>query len=511
MIGRKQIQIKDNLFKMLDQLPVFVYIKAPDSSIPYGNSKFFEFFNNPKCCNCHKMTVSCETCESNLIFATLDPNKWIWGHCTNRTYVVERFEYDDISENTYLYSGIDISDIKQVEGVVHNIHAALASTYKVKKQVAASVCHEIRTPMNSILGMTQLLSKTELSSDQQKYVHILDLSSHTLLKFIDNMLDYFRLSANKSEKHEFDFNLTNTIHDINALIESRIDEKRLEYICHVESTVPNMLCGDENKLKQILINLLQNAMKFTEKGSIQLYVSKKKEDDSSVVVQFSVTDTGIGIPSYLQQDIFISFVQGNSHRKNEGIGLGLSICKQLVELMGGDIHVVSEEGFGSTFIVTLPFSKDSSISEKQEAIQAVDLLNQRSDIKLAILSVEDNVFNQEVINGFLPQHMITHVTTGNETLEILKHDMFDLILMDIQLPDMNGFELTRLIRNSIELDFIAHNIPIIAVSSDNTRGVREKCLDAGMDEFIAKPILYDHLYKIINKVIASSFNIQLKN
>ncbi|MBF0103389.1 MAG: response regulator, partial [Desulfobacterales bacterium] len=346
--------------------------------------------------------------------------------------------------------------------------------------ITGNICHEIRTPMNSIMGVTQLLRQTELTSQQEHYIQILERSSHTLLQFIDNTLDFFKLSTHRIEKNECIFNLKNTINDINNIMEYKIIEKKLQYTCYYETNIPDILIGDENKIKQIIINLLQNAVKFTEKGSIQLHVNLKKECEDSVILSFSVIDTGIGIPCSLQGDIFNMFVQGNSRHKNEGLGLGLSICKHLVELINAQIDLISEEGIGSTFMVTIPLGKTAY----QDDFFIDQHLCRRSDIdtKLRILSIEDNIFNQEVIKGFFKNHEPTTARTGNEALNILDDHMFDLILLDIHLPDMNGFELTKLIRSSNSINFPKHNIPIIGTSSDTQKGVREKCLDAGMTD-----------------------------
>jgi len=374
---------------------------------------------------------------------------------------------------------------------------------KAKQQFLSNMSHEIRTPMNAIIGFTKVVLKTELSARQKEYLTAIKMSGDALIVLINDILDLAKVDAGKMIFEKTPFKMALSISAMLHLFETKIQEKNLELVKEYDPQIPEVLVGDPVRLHQIILNLVSNAVKFTAKGKITVRVHLLSEDEKKVTIEFSVTDTGIGIPENKIGDIFKNFQQASSGtaRLYGGTGLGLAIVKQLVESQDGSIQVSSKVDEGSTFGFILSFQKTNAKAEFENEIAEPDTAIK--DVK--VLVAEDIALNQLLMKTLLDDFGFECAIAANGKIAIEKLQAlpYDIILMDLQMPEMNGFEATDYIRNILH-----SNIPIIALTADVTTVDLAKCKLVGMNDYIAKPVderlLYSKIVGLVKKLTPST-------
>lgn len=424
----------------------------------------------------------------------------------NHNLLIIKFPLLDAQNKIYGISGIgtDITERVRYQEELIEAKKIAEEAKKMQEQFLANMSHEIRTPMNGIQGMTDLLLETQLNDEQKDFTKTIKRSSDNLLVIINDILDFSKIKAGKLTIEKIDFKLNEVLENIKAIFRNRINEKELTMQLHVHEDVPATLKGDPYRLNQILTNLVGNAIKFTHNGNIDISISIQKKLSKEIVLNFIITDTGIGIETDKIKEIFESFTQASveTSRKYGGTGLGLTITRQLIEMQHGSISVESKINKGTTFKFSIPY--EYSKTDNPLFFAGKELKNYRSLLSgKKFLVAEDNEVNQKVIRHVLQKAggAVDIANNGLEAVSYLqKNKDYNLIIMDLQMPEMDGYAATKYIRNVMNL-----SIPIIAMTASALKGEKAKCLEIGMNDYLSKPFDFSLIYNRINELLGNTY------
>lgn len=495
---------------IIDNVPSVLYIKNVEGTYLIVNKKTEEVFRTP---------------AAELIGRT---NEQIPRHTPDRLalyretdeYVVQHARLAELEETIYedgvylhywvvkfplldekgkvQYVGVmatDITERKATEIKLIESRQEAENAKAAQESFLANMSHEIRTPMNGIIGMANLLMSTDLNDEQKDFTESIHESAQSLLSIINDLLDFSKIKSGKFEFESIPFAPRESIRKAIYPLHFKADEKMIKLNLVIDGNVPEILLGDPLRLQQIVINLAGNALKFTTQGQVEVKLTAEKIAAGKVSLNVAVKDTGIGIPHDKLGQIFESFSQSKAEdaRKYGGTGLGLAIVKQLVELQGGVIMVSSTPGKGSVFTFSIPYE----VADGRQGVVERDRENDAASYSLTglrILVAEDNLINQKVVKNTLERQgvILTIASNGQEAIQQVKRGGFDLILMDIQMPEVDGYKATRYLRQVMKC-----TLPIIAMTADALKGEEDKCKEAGMDGYISKPFEPDQLYRII--------------
>lgn len=435
--------------------------------------------------------------QSALVFPILFNNEV--------TGVMEFFSFEKKREDYHLLNmfesfGMQIGsyiDRKEAEEELIKAKKEAEESVKSKDQFLTNMSHEIRTPMNAIIGFTQLILQSKLNEKQNEFANSVKVAAENLLSIINDILDFSKIESGVINIEPVPTDISNTFKNVYNLLHISAEEKGLDFRYEIDRNLPSSLMCDALRLNQILINLVGNAIKFTEKGNVLFRAELIKQDGRNCEIRFSVKDTGIGILTDKQKDIFERFNQVNNeiNRKYEGTGLGLSISKNLIELMGGKLEMNSEQNIGSTFSFILNLKiTDIKITEASTIEPKSDKINKH----YSLLLIEDNQLNQKLAKNVLNNFgfEVDIAENGIQGIDLLKHKKYDLILMDIQMPELDGYQTTKIIRKELKLD-----IPILAMTAHSIVGEKEKCIEVGMNDFVSKPFEQKELFEKISRLI----------
>ncbi|MDJ0832766.1 MAG: ATP-binding protein, partial [Gammaproteobacteria bacterium] len=446
--------------------------------------------------------------QPNNIFSMLDIPIYFQGEvvgvvCHEHQGRIRHWANHEQDFATAIAGNVSLSlEVERRKSIEHNLALAkkeAEQASQAKSEFLATMSHEIRTPMNGVSGMASLLLDSELDTEQQHYVRVIHDSADALITIINDILDFSRLEAHKLELEESDFNLRNLVADVVDIFESHAAAKQIEFVINLPESSGLMFKGDPGRIRQILMNLVGNAVKFTETGQISIAVKVTHEDKVNCKLMFEVTDTGIGIEADKTEHLFESFVQSDASvtSKYGGSGLGLAITKRLVEAMSGFIDVESEPGKGSRFWFEIALRKvtatEQQVMEPAASVMDYEAINHEP---MRILVVEDVVPNQIVARKLIEKfgHRVDIAGNGIEAVEAVKNRPYDLVFMDVRMPELDGLSATRIIRG---LPDEVRNIPIVAMTANAFEEDVRECLDAGMDDFVPKPVSKEKIQEVL--------------
>ncbi len=418
----------------------------------------------------------------------------------NEALIAELTEASQNLESLNINLKDEIWHGKQIEAELQEAKEKAEKMSQAKGEFLANMSHEIRTPMNGVTGTLQLLEESELNESQLEYVRTANKSAEALLAILNDILDLSKIEAGKLNFEIIPFDLREIVQDLVTLHSLKAEQQNVFLNCDIDAGVPETLRGDPTRLRQILVNLVSNALKFTKQGEVSILVEALSRHDNHIDIKVQVKDTGIGIPKEVQESLFQAFTQadGSTTRKYGGTGLGLAIVSQLVEMMGGELGVESAEGEGATFWFVIPFEISLFVVKHTDhsGPKAVpEMLSGK------ILLVEDNAVNQMVASKMLEKIGLTSTIAnhGGEALALLEEEKFDLVLMDCQMPEMDGFDATRQLRLKNTKSISDTVMPVIAMTANVMDGDKQRCLDVGMDDYLGKPVKMDELEDVLRR------------
>jgi PAS domain S-box-containing protein len=418
----------------------------------------------------------------------------------SRYWAYKNIKVEDNGYPFVLCSSQDVTDMVNLEKELRKAEKITKQSIEAKQQFLAKVTHEIRTPMNAIVGFGKLLSKTNLEDKQRKFVDAICTSGDNLLLIVNDLLDTAKIEAGKMNFEEIPFSIKEVSASVITLLHYKAAEKDLILSSKIAEDVPEFLIGDPTRLNQVLVNLAGNAVKFTEKGSIEIIINSIQREENNITLQIDVRDTGIGISEEKLPTVFDSFTQANNDtsRKYGGTGLGLTIAKQIIELQNGAITVQSKLGEGTTFsfILTYPIAESQNPIQNADTSEQIDT-HQLENVK--ILLAEDNHLNHLLMESIMTEWGVEMkiAVNGKKAVELLQQERFDLVLMDVHMPEMDGYEASQYIRKNLPEPL--SQIPIIAITANASEEDRAKCMEAGMMDFISKPFRQEDLFLKISR------------
>lgn len=508
-IEAKKEEYQYRMQSILDNIPMIVYIKDLEGRYLMVNRRFRETFllNDDQVLGKENSEVFADDDMARVLASVdrqvinkLQPVEFedmINTSQGNRHMLVTKFPLLDQANNIFAICGVDKDITEMVAGRQQLIDARLRAerAERLQEEFLANMSHEIRTPMNGIIGMTNLLEESALSEDQKEFVQLIKYSSNTLLALINDILDLSKIKAGRMSVERIPFSVREVVEEVVSTFRIKAAASNVAVVTTIDSNLPQLLQGDRHKLVQVLNNLLGNAVKFTAQGRISVTVSILEQNEKSLRMGFRVADTGMGIAPEYRDYIFESFAQtGNdTARLFGGTGLGLAITKRLVELQGGTIGVESRTGEGSLFFFDVLYQHAEVPQAQQQLAGATNTADKSMLAGKKILLVEDNLINQKVTCLLLQKVgvIVTIAGNGKEAVDRLESgETFDLVIMDLQMPEMNGLQATAYIRNKLQLQ-----LPIIAMTASALRNERERCFEMGMNEYLTKPFVPAELFR----------------
>jgi len=511
---------RDLLRTLMDSLPDLIYVKDADGRYLTVNRSLRRLWGNPPLESVVGKTVF-EFARADLARhyhqddqyvletgrAIVDSEeRVVTSSGETRTYSTTKVPLSDAQGQVIGLVGIDrdITRRKQFEEDLRQARQAADSANRAKSDFLANMSHEIRTPLNAVIGMTDLLLAAELGGQHHEYLEIIRDAGESLMVVINDILDFSKIEAGHLQLEVRDFHLPEVVHNATRALQLRARHRKLDLNCQIEASVPEWIRGDSVRIRQVLTNLIGNAIKFTDEGEVAVRVSRVLRDTGEPALQFSVRDTGIGIPADKLDHVFKAFAQADASttRRYGGTGLGLAICTRLVKAMGGHFQVQSTVGKGSDFTFQIPLVAGSaSVPEEPRPTPPPAMaLIQAQAAGMNILLAEDSRMNQVLAIGILERggHSVTVANNGREAIQAFRSRSFDLVLMDIQMPEVDGLQATEAIRDHERAT--GGHVPIIAMTAHALTGDRERCLAAGMDGDLSKPIRLNDLIGLIRRL-----------